>query len=133
MKTLAITLVLAVLVLFSTGVQADKSSDDLQMNIHIMMKLMNHALNHALEGANLQMLGQMGMANDQLDRDTIKHGTTMLKDGRQGIKDVLEGESMKQIYKESKYNKKAMDDLHELGERMLKVIDQAGKLHEGIK
>ncbi len=133
MKKIAAVLIAVFIMFLSVNVQADEEPKDLQMNMHIMMHLMSHGLNLALEGANLQMLGYMGMANDQLDRDTIKHGTIMLKDGRQGIKDVLEGEPMKQIYKEGKYNKEVMDDLHKLGELMYKVIDQAEKLHKDIK
>ncbi|MEW6601157.1 MAG: hypothetical protein AB1499_09315 [Nitrospirota bacterium] len=131
-KTIIITISLLMLTFMSAGVQAEQPKD-LQMDMHIMMKLLNHALCHSLEGANLQMLGYMGMANDQLDKDTIKHGSTMLREGRQGIMDVLEGEPMKQIYKEGKYNKESMDDMHKLGELMLKVIDQAEKMHKGIK
>lgn len=132
-KTVIIVLSLLMLVFFSAGIQAEDQPKDLQMNMHIMMKLLNHALCHSLEGANLQMLGYMGMANGQLDKDTIKHGAIMLKEGRQGIKDVLDGEPMKQIYKEGKYNKESMDEMHKLGELMLKVIDQADKMHKGIK
>jgi hypothetical protein len=133
MKRIAVFLVIVFMMFLSVNVQAEKQSKDLQMNMHIMMNLMSHGLNLALEGANLQMLGYMGMANDQLDKDTIRHGAIMLKDGRRGIEDVLEGEPMKQIYKEGKYDKEAMDDLHKLGELMYKVIDQAEKLHKGIK
>jgi len=132
-KTIIITLSLLMLVFYSAGAQAEKQPKDLQMNMHIMMTMMSHGLDLALEGANFQMLGYMGMANEQLDKDTIKHGTIMLKDGRQVIKDVLEGEPMKQIYKEGKYNKESMDDMHKLGELMLKVIDQTEKMHKGIK
>lgn len=133
MKKMMATLIIVFILLLSVNVQAEKESKDLQMNMHLMMYLMSHGLNIALEGANLQMMGYMGMANDRLDKDTIKHGTIMLKDGRQGIKDVLEGEPMKQIYKEGKYNKEAMDDMHKLGELMYKVIDQAEKMHKDIK
>ena len=133
MKKIAAVLILVFIMFLSVNVQADKQSKDLQMNMHIMMHLMSHGLDLALEGANLQMLGYMGMANEQLEKDTIKHGTIMLKDGRQGIKDVLEGEPMKQIYKGDKYNKEAMDDMHKLGDLMYKVIDQAEKMHKGIK
>jgi hypothetical protein len=132
-KRMTATLIIVFIMFLSVNAQADKQTKDLQMNMHIMMHLMSHGLNLSLEGANLQMLGYMGMANDRLDKDTIKHGTIMLKDGRQGIKDVLEGEPMKQIYKEGKYNKEAMDDLHKLGELMYKVIDQAEKMHKDIK
>ena len=133
MRKLAAVLIMVFIMLLTVNVQAEKQSKDLQMNMHIMMHLMSHGLNLALEGANLQMLGYMGMANEQLDKDTIKHGTIMLKDGRQGIMDVLEGEPMKQIYKEGKYNKETMDEMHKLGEMMLKVIDQAEKMHKDIK
>lgn len=132
-KIMAVLAAVLIVFLSVSVVQADKRSKDLQMNMHIMMHLMSHGLDLALEGANLQMLGYMGMANDRLDKDTIRHGTIMLKDGRQGILDVLEGEPMKQIYKEGKYNKKSMDDIHKLGELMLKVIDQAEKMHKDIK
>ena len=133
MKKIAASIIIVFIMLLSVNAQAGEKPKDLQMNMHIMMTLMSHGLDLALEGANLQMLGYMGMANDRLDKDTIKHGTIMLKDGRQGIKDVLEGEPMKQIYKEGKYNKEAMDDMHKLGELMYKVIDQAEKMHKGIK
>ncbi len=133
MKKIAAALIIVFIMLLSVNVQADEKSKDLQMNMHIMMTLMSHGLDLSLEGANLQMLGYMGMANDRLEKDTIKHGTIMLKDGRQGIKDVLDGKAMKQIYKEGKYNEKAMDDMHKLGELMYKVIDQVEKMHKGIK
>lgn len=133
MKKIAVVFVVVFIIFLSVNIQAAEKPKDLQMDMHIMMKLLSHGLDLALEGANLQMLGYMGMANDQLDKDTIKHGSIMLKDGRQGIMDVLEGEPMKQIYKEGKYNKEAMDDMHMLGELMLKVIDQAEKMHKGIK
>jgi hypothetical protein len=133
MKKITAVLITVFIIFLSVNVQADDKPKDLQMDMHIMMKLLNHGLDLALEGANLQMLGYMGMANEQLDKDTIKHGSIMLKDGRQGIMDVLEGEPMKQIYKEGKYNKEAMDDMHKLGKLMLKVIDQAEKMHKDIK
>ena len=133
MKKMVVALIAVTIIFLSVNAQADKQSKDLEMNMHIMMSLLSHGLDLALEGANLQMLGYMGMANDRLEKDTIKHGTIMLKDGRQGIKDVLEGEPMKQIYKEGKYNKEAMDDMHKLGELMYKVIDQAEKMHKNIK
>jgi hypothetical protein len=133
MKRITAALAVVFIMFLSVNVQADKQSKDLQMNMHIMMHLMSHGLTLSLEGANLQMLGYMGMANERLERDTIKHGTIMLKDGRQVIKDVLEGEPMKQIYKEGKYNKDVMDDMHELGELMYKVINKVEKMHRGIK
>lgn len=133
MKKITAVFVVVFIIFLSVNIQAAEKPKDLQMDMHIMMKLLSHGLDLALEGANLQMLGYMGMANDQLDKDTIKHGSIMLKDGRQGIMDVLEGEPMKQIYKGGKYNKEVMDDMHKLGELMLKVIDQAEKMHKGIK
>jgi len=129
-----VAVLIAVSVIFLAGsARAETNHDNLQMNMHIMMTLMSHGLNLALEGADLQMLGYMGMANEQLEKDTIRHGSIMVKDGRRGIADVLEGKPMKQIYESGKYNRKAMDDLHKLGELMYKLIDQAENMHKDIK
>jgi hypothetical protein len=64
MKKIAAVLIIVFIMFLSVNVQAEKQSKDLQMNMHIMMHLMSHGLNLALEGANLQMLGYMGMATD---------------------------------------------------------------------
>ncbi len=129
MKTLAVILILAVGIFLSSTVQAVEQKGIHDM--HAMMQMMDNGLCKALEGANLQMLGQMGMS-EKLDKDLMVRGTNMIKDGKAQIKDILEGEAMKALYKEGGFDKKVMDDLHKLGEKMLKVIEQVEKLHEGV-
>jgi hypothetical protein len=65
----------------------------------------------------------------KLDRDSIVHGTIMVKDGRAMIREMLEGRAMRELYKEGKFDRKLMDDLHKLGEKMLDVIDLVEKIH----
>ncbi len=131
MKALTITLILTLTVLLSPVVQAEKPAEKSLHDMHLIMEFMDHGLCSALEGANLQMLGQMGMS-EKLDKDAIVHGTIMVNDGKAMIKEMLEGKAMRELYKEGGFDKKIMDDLHELGERMLKVIEQVEKLHEGV-
>ncbi|GBE04410.1 MAG TPA: hypothetical protein ENG95_01050 [Nitrospirae bacterium] len=131
MKKLVI-LIIPIIFLFISGAEADNSEQKGLHDMHMIMEFMDHGLCSALEGANLQMLGQMGMAKT-LDKDAIVHGTIMVKDGKAMIKEMLEGKAMRTLYKEGGFDKKIMDDLHELGERMLKVIEQVEKLHEEIE
>jgi hypothetical protein len=119
------------LILFLPNVYADDPKEKALHDMHMIMQFMDHGLCSALEGANLQMLGQMGMS-DKLDRDAIVHGTIMLNDGKAMIKEMLEGKAMKALYHEGAFDKEIMDDLHELGERMLKVIEQIEKLHKSV-
>jgi len=100
-------------------------------DMHMMMRFMDHGLCVALEGADLQMLGQMGMS-EKLDRDAIVHGTIMVNDGKGIIKEMLEGKAMQQLYKEGNFDKETMEELHNLGEKMLEVIEQIEKIHKSL-
>jgi len=101
--------------------------------MHAMMRLMDSALCEALEGANLQMFGQMGESG-KVDKDLIERGTNMVKEGKATILNILAGTDMKTIHKEGDYNQKVMLNLHALGDRMLHVIEEVEKLHgEALK
>jgi hypothetical protein len=65
----------------------------------------------------------------KLDRDAIVYGTIMIKDGKALIKEMLEGKAMVELYQEGNFDKKFMDELHKLGEKMLEVIERVEKLH----
>jgi len=130
MKNFIVTIVSAIAIFFSFSAQAETVKQKGLHDMHMMMRFMDHGLCSALEGADLQMLAQMGMS-EKLDKDAIVHGTIMIKDGKAMIKEILEGKAMKELYKEGGFDKKIMDELHELGERMIKVIEQVEKLHEG--
>lgn len=131
MKTLIAIFIFAVGLFLSFGVQAEKPTEKGMHDMHVMIRMMNQGLCNALEGANLQMLGQMGMS-EKLDKDTISRGMQMVKDGKALIKNTLEGEAMKKLYKEGSYEHETMDELHKLGQNMLQVIEQAEKLNERI-
>jgi hypothetical protein len=128
MKALSIILIILFVGFFSGSVSAEKKSDTAIHDMHMIMRFMNHGLGVALEGADLQMHGQLGLS-EKLDRDAIVHGTIMVNDGKGMIKEMLEGKAMQAVYKEGTFDQKVMDDLHILGDKMLQVIEQVKKLH----
>ena len=113
---------LVILFSFASVVQADNAKEKALYDMHMLMRFMNHGVGIALEGADLQILGQMSQS-EKLDRDAIVHGTIMIKDGKAIIKEMLEGKTMSELYKEGNFDQKLMDDLHKLGEKMLEVIE----------
>ena len=131
MKKLTIVLIFILSIMPMSDINADKSDENNLHDMHLMMQFLDHGLCSALEGANMQMLGQMDKSKN-LDRDAIVHGTIMVKDGRAMIKEMLDGKAMRELYQKGDYDKKTMDDLHELGERMLRVIEQVEKLHKSV-
>jgi hypothetical protein len=128
MKTLSVTLIILLVGFFAGSASAEKKSDTALHDMHMIMRFMNHGLSIALEGADMQMLGQLGLS-EKLDRDAIVHGTIMVNDGKGMIKEMLEGKAMQAVYKEGTFDQKIMDDLHILGDKMLEVIEQVKKLH----
>jgi hypothetical protein len=129
MKTIIASIILGIVITFTSVVQADNAKQDALHDMHMLMRFMDHGLSVALEGADLQMLGEMGQS-DKLDRDSIVYGTIMIKDGKALIKEMLDGKAMVELFKEGNFDKKFMDDLHKLGEKMLEVIEDVEKLHE---
>ncbi len=131
MRIFTLSAVLAFVIFFSfiSVVQADTAKENALHDMHMLMRFMDHGISIALEGTDLQMLGQMGQS-EKLDRDAIVHGTIMVKDGESMIREMLEGKAMRELYKEGNFDKPLMDDLHKLGEKMLEVIDLVQKIHE---
>ncbi len=129
MKTLTITVISAIALLFSFTAQAETVKQKGLHDMHMMMRFMDHGLCSALEGADMQMLGQVGMS-EKLDKDAIVHGTIMIKDGKAMIREMLDGKAMQDLYHEGGFDQKFMDELHDLGERMIKVVEDIEKLHE---
>jgi hypothetical protein len=129
MKTIIASIILGIVITFTSVVQADNAKQDALHDMHMLMRFMDHGLSVALEGADLQMLGEMGQSQ-KLDRDSIVYGTIMIKDGKALIKEMLDGKAMVELFKEGNFDKKFMDDLHKLGEKMLEVIEDVEKLHE---
>ncbi|RJQ48344.1 MAG: hypothetical protein C4538_04025 [Nitrospiraceae bacterium] len=129
MKTLSITVISAMVFLFSFAVQAETVKQKGLHDMHMMMRFMDHGMCSALEGADLQMLGQMGMS-EKLDKDAVVHGAIMIKDGKAMIREMLDGKAMQGLYHEGGFDKRLMDELHDLGEKMIKVIEQIEKIHQ---
>lgn len=129
MKTFTVIVVSVAALLFSFAAQAETVKQKGLHDMHMIMRLMDHGMCSALEGSDLQMLGEMGMS-EKLNKDAIVHGSIMIKDGKAMIKEMLEGKAMQELYKEGGFDKKIMDDLHDLGEKMIKVIEQIEKLHK---
>ena len=131
MKIVAVMLILSFMTFFSLNVYAEKPPEKGIHDMHMMMQFMTHGLCVGLEGANMQMLAQMGMSQ-KLDRDALVHGTIMVKDGKAMIKEMLEGKAMRDLYKDEGFDKTTMDNLHTLGEKMLEVIGEVEKLHKSL-
>jgi len=134
MKTLAAALIFSLVMILSFSAQAEQTEKEKTLHeMHATMRLRDSALCQALEGANLQMFGQMG-ESEKIDKDLTERGANMVKDGKSMILKTLEGKEMKALHKEGGYNEKVMHNLHALGDRMLHVIEEVEKLHgEALK
>jgi len=131
MKKLTIIMVVLSVTLFTGGLSAGQKSESALHDIHMIMRFMNHGLRVALEGADMQMLGELGLS-EKLDRDAIVHGTIMVNDGKGMIQEMLDGKAMQAIYKEGSFDQKTMDELHILGDKMIEVIEQVEKMHKRV-
>ena len=60
--------------------------------------MVNNAVNMASEGANLVMLGKMGMASD-IDGLSINHGKQMMSNAKALINKIMKGDAMKNLHK----------------------------------
>lgn len=131
MRRLMIALMCTYLLLIVPSAFAEKPEQKTIHDLHMIMRFMNHGLRVALEGSDMQMLGELGLS-EKLDKDAIVHGTIMVNDGKGMIKEMLEGRAMQEIYKEGSYDQKIMDDLHILGDKMIEVIEQVEKMHKRV-
>jgi hypothetical protein len=99
------------------------------MAMHHQHLILNHALEMALEGADMSMTGQMGMAPG-VDSHSMDHGKTMIKSARSLWNEVMSGGEMMQMHGEgmTPSGHKGMAFTHELGEAQLKVMDLLEKM-----
>jgi hypothetical protein len=109
------------------------SMDDMSapgmMSMHHMHMMVNHALQMASEGANLIMLGEMGMAGS-VDKMSVEHGKDMLKDAKPMVADMMGGKEMMDMHKQGMTLEKSpmMAISHQHGEAAMKVIDLLSKM-----
>ncbi len=98
------------------------------MTMHHMHIMINHALGMAAEGANMVMLGQMGMAKE-VDKYSIEHGKMMMKDARTLLTEVLGGKAMTEMHEKGvKMDNAMMAETHKIGEAAMKVTDLLEKM-----
>jgi len=130
MKTLIAGVCFSIIIFCAAVAPAENAKqDDPLYDMGMLMRFMDHGLCVALQGADFLMLGEVGMSK-KLDRDAIVHGTIMINDGKAMIKEMLEGKAMVELYQEGNFDKQFMDELHALGQEMLKVIEDIEKLHK---
>ena len=109
----------------------DMSAPDM-MAMHHMHMMVNHALQMAAEGANLIMLGDMGMAGS-VDKLSIDHGKDMLKDAKPMVADMMGGKEMMDMHAKGVTMENPMMAMsHQHGEAAMKVIDLLSKLPSAV-
>jgi hypothetical protein len=106
----------------------DMSSPDM-MEMHHMHMMINHAIQMAADGANLIMLGQMGMAGD-VDKMAVDHGKAMMHDGKSMVTDMMASKEMKEMHAKGMTPEKSpmMGMSHHHAEAAMKVIDLLSKM-----
>ena len=105
----------------------DMSAPDM-MSMHHMHMMVNHALQMAADGANMVMLGEMGMAG-AIDKLTVEHGKDMLKDAKPMVADMMGGKEMMDMHAKGMTMENPMMAMsHKHGEAAMKVIDLLSKM-----
>lgn len=104
-------------------------SSSQSMTMHHMHITLNHVLQMAVEGSNLVMLGQMGMAG-KVDEFSIEHGKMMMSNARSLYTETMEGKAMKFMHGlgVTPENSPMMKLTYNLAESILKVIDLLGQM-----
>ena len=98
------------------------------MTMHHMHMMINHAVQMAAEGADLIMLGEMGMAG-AVDKMTVEHGKEMMKDAKPMVADMMGSKAMLDMHaKGMTMENPMMTTTHQLGEASMKVIDLLSKM-----
>ncbi|KPJ97504.1 MAG: hypothetical protein AMK71_13245 [Nitrospira bacterium SG8_35_4] len=99
------------------------------MEVHHQHIILNHALKMAIEGSDMLMTGQMGMAPG-VDDHSVTHGKNMMKEARALWNEVMSGDYMMKMHGEgmSPDKHKGMAFTHELAEEQIKVMDLLEKM-----
>jgi hypothetical protein len=105
----------------------DMSATDM-MAMHHMHMMMNHAVQMAAEGADLIMMGEMGMAG-VVDKMTVKHGKEMMREAKPMVADMMGSKAMLDMHAKGMTMENPMMAMtHQLGEASMKVIDLLSKM-----
>ena len=124
----SLMLLMPVFMAANSGLAMDMEAGH-DMSSHHQHIMLNHALGMTLEGYNLVMLGDMGMARG-VDEVSVEHGNMMIKNGKAMWTEIMSGKTMTGMHHSGKDPMKdpAMAYTHKLAEKQLKVIDLLGKM-----
>ncbi len=94
------------------------------MVMHHQHMMLNHALKMALDGSNLIMIGQMGMAKG-MDEASVDHGKMLMRHARSLYNEIMSGEAMMKMHGAGKSpeDDPAMAHTHKLAEAQMKVLN----------
>lgn len=94
------------------------------MTMHHMHIMVTHALEMAVGGSNMIMLGKMSMAGT-VDDFSIKRGGMMIANGRGLVAKIMEGKTMKGMHARGVKpdSNRMMDHTMKLNEAAMKVMD----------
>jgi len=94
------------------------------MDVHHQHLILNHALEMALEGADMNMTGMMGMAPG-IDKKSVSHGSKMIQEARGLWNAVMSGDYMKKMHAGGMTPgaHAGMTFTHEIAEAQMKVIN----------
>jgi len=104
------------------GMHQAPVSSSVEMTLHHMHMLVNHALLMAAEGSRLIMLGQMGMSK-RLDAVAVKHGRKMIADARNLWHEAMEGKAMKDLHRKKTDPSALMEATHRYADAAKRLID----------
>ena len=124
----SLMLLMPVFMAANSGLAMDMEAGH-DMSSHHQHIMLNHALGMTLEGYNLVMLGDMGMAKG-VDEISVDHGAMMIKNGKDMWAEIMSGKAMTGMHHAGKDPMKdpAMKYTHKLAEKQLMVIDLLGKM-----
>lgn len=100
------------------------------MAMHHQHLLINHAMDMAAQGANMAMLGKMGMAGGGVDTYSVDHGEMMLNNAKSLLTEVMSGDAMMDMHAKGKTPEGHADmtATHNLGEAAVKVVHLLAKM-----
>ncbi len=98
------------------------------MELHHMHLVINHAVQMAAEGCNLEMLVETNMAPG-IDEQAVEHGKGMIREGKALIKSVLQSKAMTALHEKGAGESKEMTYTHKLAEAALAYIDRLEEMH----
>ena len=100
---------------------------DPAMQLHHLHGLMAHGFEMAMEGVNLNMLGQMRMT-ESVDTAAEQHGSAMVVEARALIEEAAGGDAMSTLHESGEFDEALMGYTHDLAQAMGTVLDMVASM-----